>query len=448
MTLQMDIYKLIDKYDAPAPRYTSYPTANHFHEQVDGAAYEGWLANIQEDEPLSLYLHIPFCAKMCSYCGCHTKILPSYKPAADYVDHLLTEIDLVAARLARKQKSIQIQWGGGTPTYLSADDIERVFEKLRTHFDLQQDAELGMEIDPRTITQDKIKRLSALGVNRISFGVQDFDEKVQQAINRDQPYEQVKQVTQWARDAGINDINFDLMYGLPLQSRETIERTMEQAASLDPKRLAVFGYAHVPWFAKHQTKLEAFKMPDAHERYDQFMILSDALARHGYLPVGIDHFAKEDDALFTALKNGALHRNFQGYTTDTAQTMISFGATAISQTPGGFAQNTPLLKKYREAIENGKLPTARGLQIDNKDALRRAIIEKMMCYFETDYAALTESEQTDVADKLAAFEADGMIERTGTKVKIKDEAKIFTRLICTAFDAWFAPAENRHARAV
>ncbi|MCB9988435.1 MAG: oxygen-independent coproporphyrinogen III oxidase [Rhodospirillales bacterium] len=444
----MHIEALIEKYDGTAPRYTSYPTANHFSDAVTPADYEGWLAGIAADQAVSLYLHIPFCKTMCTYCGCHTKIIPNYDPAADYVETMLREIDLVADRLGRRQPVSHIQWGGGTPTFLSTDDLSRLFEKLRARFDVRENAEIGMEIDPRTIDQAKIEAMAALGVNRISFGVQDFDADVQEVINRVQPYEQVKEVTAWARAAGIDDVNFDLMYGLPLQTEETIRRTMEQAASLNPKRLAVFGYAHVPWFAKHQEKLEQYPMPNPVERYHQFMILTNALESHGYHPIGIDHFAKSDDPMFKAVNEGTLHRNFQGYTTDTADIMLSFGATAIGQLPQGFVQNTPLLKKYREMVWAGTLPIVRGIAVNKDDITRRGIVEHMMCHFETDYGVLTAAEQQEIAAKLAVFEQDGMIVREGTKVRINAEAKIFTRLICTAFDSYFVPAAQKHAKAV
>ncbi len=444
----MNIEALIEKYDGTAPRYTSYPTANHFSDGVSPDRYAGWLAAIPADQAVSLYLHVPFCKTMCTYCGCHTKIIPSYDPAADYVETMLKEIDLVAGHLGRAQPVAHVQWGGGTPTFLTTEDMTRIFTRLRERFAFREDVEIGVEIDPRTIAREKIEALAALGVNRISFGVQDFDPQVQEVINRVQPYEQVKEVTEWARAAGIEEINFDLMYGLPLQSEETIRTTMEQAASLNPMRLAVFGYAHVPWFAKHQEKLEQYPMPDPIERYHQFMILTDALAQHGYHPIGIDHFAKSDDPMFKAVNDGTLHRNFQGYTTDTADIMLSFGSTAISQLPQGFVQNSPLLKKYREMIGEGTLPIVRGIGVDEADLVRRGIIEHMMCHFETDYGVLSAAEQDDVAAKLAPFEADGMIVRDGTNVRINDEAKIFTRLICTAFDSYFTPAPQKHARAV
>lgn len=444
----MDIERLIRKYDATAPRYTSYPTANHFSDEVGPADYAAWLGNITPETPVSLYLHIPFCKTMCAYCGCHTKIIPSYDPAADYVEYLLGEIDLVAETLGRAQPVSHIQWGGGTPTFLTTDDLRRLFDRLRARFALRDDAEIAIEIDPRTIGRDKIDALASLGVNRISFGVQDFDPAVQEVINRVQPYETVRDVTGWARAAGIDDINFDLMYGLPLQTEDTIRRTMAQAASLAPKRLAVFGYAHVPWFAKHQEKLEQYDLPDPVARYRQFMILTNALKDHDYHPIGIDHFAKSDDPMFRAQKNGTLHRNFQGYTTDTAEIMLAFGTTAISQLPEGFVQNTPLLKKHRERVENGALATVRGIVVEQDDLTRRGIIERMMCHFETDYGVLSPAAQASVAAKLAGFEQDGIITRDGTFVRMAATSQIFTRLVCTAFDAHFKPASQRHAKAV
>lgn len=445
---QMQIEQLIHKYDTAAPRYTSYPTANHFSDAVTPGDYAGWLADIPAEQAVSLYLHVPFCKTMCSYCGCHTKIISAYEPAAAYVEVLLKELDMVAEKLGRAQKVSHIQWGGGTPSFLTTDDLKRLFDKIYSRFTVVDGAEISMEIDPRTIDRDKVEALVAMKINRISFGVQDFDPQVQEAINRLQPYEQVKDVTGWVRDAGVDDINFDLIYGLPLQSEDTIRRTMEQASSLNPKRLAVFGYAHVPWFATHQKKLESYHLPTPVERYHQFMLLTRELGTHGYYPIGIDHFAKADDPLLKALKDKTLHRNFQGYTTDTADVMIAFGASAISQLPQGFAQNSPLLKKYREGVEAGTFSTVRGIAVNDDDITRRTIIERMMCHFETDYDVLDDAAQAEVAARLQGFIDDGIATRTGTKVAMTEDGKIFTRLVCTAFDAHFQPAAQKHAKAV
>ena len=445
---------LINKYDLRVPRYTSYPTAPHFNDTVDGEVYKKWLSELDPKPPLSLYFHIPFCDEMCWFCGCYTKIVKRYDPVKDYLGTLLNEIDLVADALPARMTAKHLHWGGGSPTMLKGEDWMAIMNKLRERFDVFDDAEIAVELDPRTATEDYVADLEAAGVNRASIGVQSYEAKVQEAIHRIQPYEMTKQVIEWLRKHNINHINMDLMYGLPHQDTDEIERMIDLTVDLQPNRIALFGYAHVPWMQSHQKMIKEEDLPDAEERWQQFTLAVDRLKERGYVQIGFDHFAHPDDNMANAVETGELHRNFQGYTTDTAPAMLGFGASAIGYLPQGYVQNERPLKAYRQAIDSGVLPAAKGIGLSTDDKLRRDIIEDIMCNLTVDLGARCAEHGANVSDldediaKLSELVDDGICTVDGNTITVKDDGRPFIRLVASAFDTYFASGVGRHSKAV
>ena len=443
------------KYASHAvPRYTSYPTAPHFSPDVGGEVYARWLTTINKDTPISLYLHVPFCQSMCHYCGCYTKITQKEKPLQDYADMLAREVDLVAGKLPDSQPVSHIHWGGGTPSILPHDAFLRVVNRIRSHFTFTDDMEHAIELDPRTVTPDLANTLKAAQINRASLGVQDFDLRVQEAVGRVQPYEIVKSAVEALRAVGIEEINLDLMYGLPHQSEETIRKTVELTASLDPCRLALFGYAHVPWMKKHQRLIAEDLLPNASERIALFDIATQALADHGYEKIGLDHFAKVDDPLAVAAREGNMRRNFQGYTTDEAEILIGIGASSIGKMPQGYMQNSPDFAGWVRSVEAGELPIARGLEMDQDDRARAAIIMSIMTAYEVDISAVANDFEVDIEplracyERLGELEADGVSMRDGDVVRVTKEGRPLVRLVASAFDAYLQTGKGRHSVAV
>lgn len=445
---------LLARSQARVPRYTSYPTAPHFTPAVNAESVAGWLKSLPQEEPISLYLHVPFCAELCLYCGCHTAVVRRYGPVAAFADTLEREIDLVAAAIGGKRRVSHLHWGGGTPTILNGPDLERITARLKQYFDFDPGAECAIEIDPRTLTREHVDSLARMGINRASLGVQDFDPLVQKTIGRIQSYEQTAAVASWLRAAGITGINLDLMYGLPHQTVPSVLETLDKALSLKPSRVALFGYAHVPWMKKHQALLPEEALPDTAERYRQFEAASEALIAAGYVAVGLDHFAKPEDPMAVALDAGALKRNFQGYTTDRAAALVGLGPSAIGAYAQGYAQNAPSTVAWRDAIQAGRLPIARGLAVSADDRLRREIIERLMCDLEVDVAAVAAAHGTDTARFADAYAevdglaAEGLASRQGDVVRVPHEARAFVRSVCAAFDAYLGNGQGRHAVAV
>ncbi len=446
--------KLVERYDLRVPRYTSYPTAPHFTAAIDGGIYWEWLSELDPAKPLSLYFHIPFCDSMCWFCGCYTKIVNRYAPVQSYLAVLHDEIDLVAAALPATFAARHLHWGGGSPTILKPDDWLGILDHLRSRFDIAADAEVAVELDPRDTTQDYVEALAAAGVTRASIGVQDFDPYVQAAINRMQPFEVVERVCSWLREGGIADINLDLMYGLPLQTVERVVAMVEQAHRLRPSRLALFGYAHVPWMKTHQRMINEADLPDAAARWEQFNAASEFLEALGYKRIGLDHFACSDDPLAQAQQQGTLRRNFQGYTTDAAAALLGFGASAIGSLPQGYVQNCAPLKEYSEAIAQGRLPTTRGIALTPDDRLRGAVIERLMCDLRVDLDALCESHGTEITalanglERLRPLIDDGLVVTEGQRVEMTEAGRPFLRLAAAAFDAYLEHGEKKHSRAV
>jgi oxygen-independent coproporphyrinogen III oxidase len=443
-----------EKYDLRVPRYTSYPTAPHFGPEVDSARYRGWLAELDPSAPLSLYVHIPFCDEMCWFCGCYTKIVNRYEPIRSYLASLHREIALIAEALPARFTVRHLHFGGGSPTMVAPEDWLALTAALRRRFTLAADAEIAVELDPRDTTEDYVAALASAGVNRASIGVQDFDPDVQRAINRIQPFAVVERVTGWLRRHGIRQVNLDLMYGLPRQTEAKVEAMVDQAVGLQPSRVALFGYAHVPWTKTHQKLIDETLLPGPVERLRQFSAASRRLCDRGFRPVGLDHFARPTDDLAAALKAGRLRRNFQGYTTDDTPILVGLGASAIGTLPQGYVQNAAPLAEYRRAIEDGRLPTNRGVALSPDDRLRRDVIERLMCTLSVDLPAvcrehgLTHDPFAAERESLAGMAADGLVQLDDAGIRVTEAGRPFVRLVAAAFDAYLQRGEPRHSRAV
>ncbi|MFQ5958531.1 MAG: oxygen-independent coproporphyrinogen III oxidase, partial [Alphaproteobacteria bacterium] len=400
------------------------------------------------------YLHLPFCAKLCWFCGCHTTVVNRYPPVAGYLDTLAREIDMVAAALGARRRVTHLHWGGGTPTILRPDDIRRLAARLRARFDVAADADFAVEIDPRGVTRETVAALADAGVTRASLGVQDFDPAVQRAVNRVQPFDLTARVVDWLRAHGIGALNVDLLYGLPEQTVAGLVKTVDRTLALAPQRIAVFGYAHVPWMKRHQRLIDETRLAGAAERARQAMAAAARLVERGYVAIGLDHFALPGDTLAVAARAGALRRNFQGYTTDRAEVLLGFGASAIGTLPKGYVQNVVGTPEYRKAIDGGALAVVRGVAVDADDRLRRAIIERLMCDLEVDLDAVCRAHGSAPAafarevEALAPLEACGAVRVDGDIVRLMPEARLLLRLACAAFDRRFGAAGERHARAV
>lgn len=442
--------KLIQRFSAPVPRYTSYPTAPHFSAAVGAATYQSWLRDLHDGARLSLYVHIPFCQSLCFYCGCSTKATRRYGPIADYLPRIEREMTMVAGAITPRHVVSDIHWGGGSPNALAPADIERLAAHIRRNFHVSDAAEFAVEIDPRHLTQEQVDAFRAAGVTRVSLGVQDVDEAVQAAINRQQPFEVTERAVQMCRDAGIGSLSIDLIYGLPYQTRASLTRTVERVLTLRPDRLAVFGYAHLPARFKHQRLLPEGALPDAQERFGQSSRIARLLTAAGYRRVGLDHYARPGDALAEA----DVRRNFQGYTTDAADALIGIGASAIGRMPQGFVQNAPVAGDYMRTIDAGRLATARGLALSEDDRVRAHVIERLMCDFGFDAgevrARFGEAANAVIEESEALSEADpdGLLMRTGDGFRIRPGAEPFVRTICSVFDAYLGTREMTHSTGV
>jgi len=445
---------LLQFSDRQVPRYTSYPTAVQFGDDVGGSAYAEWLSELPADTLVSIYLHVPFCAELCLYCGCHTSVARTYSPVAAYADLLEREISLVGRHLGDSRRVMSMHWGGGTPTMLRARDFTRLTEALRRTFAVAADCEIAIEIDPRTLTAETVLALKDARVTRASLGVQDFEPRVQKAVGRVQSFEQTARAVDWLRDAGIVNINLDLMYGLPYQTAETVAATARRALGLDPDRIALFGYAHVPWMKRHQKLLPEAALPGATERLAQSSAASAMLKQAGLQAIGLDHFAKPDDLLARRQREKRLHRNFQGYTTDEATALIGLGTSAIGTMPQGYVQNASRTVAYRDAIQSGRLATVRGRALTDEDRLRRDIIERLMCNLEVDLAGTAAARNRSLDDFAAELsEIDtlakhGLVDRHNGTITVAEDARPLLRTICAVFDAYSSNQEARYSRAV
>lgn len=449
----MDTAGLIARYDVAVPRYTSYPTAPHFGPAVDGAVYAGWLATLPDEAALSLYLHVPFCAELCWFCGCHTTATRNVAALNVYADTMLAEIALLRAALGRRLRVRHVHWGGGTPTALPGARMIELMAALREAFAFDARAEIAVEVDPRTAGAEAIAALGAIGCTRASLGVQDFDPVVQQAVNRHQSFEQTRDCAEALRGVGVGSLNLDLMYGLPHQTVGGVATTVRRALLIRPDRVAVFGYAHVPWMKKHQKLLPEAALPDGPARFAQRAAAEAAILAEGWQAVGLDHYARPGDALAQAAAGGRLRRNFQGYTTDEAPVLLGIGASSIGSLPQGYAQNEAQTPAWRDAIRAGRLPIRRGVALGAEDRLRRAVIERLMCAGEVDLDLVAAGEGADprplyaAGPALAAMAEDGLLTWDGRRVRLSAAGRPFMRNAAAAFDAYLRPEAGRHARA-
>ncbi|WP_184879541.1 oxygen-independent coproporphyrinogen III oxidase [Mesorhizobium sangaii] len=436
------------------PRYTSYPTAPHFHPGVDAAVQKGWLEALEGGDEISLYLHIPYCDRLCWFCACHTKQTRHYEPVTAYLRSLRAEIATVAALVSGKVFVRAIHLGGGSPTMLKPEDMVALGAFLRDSFDFVANTRVSIEIDPNDMDEARLNALAEIGMTRASLGVQDFDPKVQKAINREQSFLQTKAVVDGVRSRDVESVNLDLLYGLPHQTRESLCSTVAQALTLEPDRMALFGYAHVPWFKKHQAMIDEAWLPDSAERFAQSQLAAGLMLEAGYEAVGFDHFAKPGDALAVAARAGTLHRNFQGYTEDGCETLIGLGPSSISRFRQGYAQNMPVTAEYERRVDAGDLAIVRGIELSEDDRVRGWIIERLMCDFAFSAIDLVER-FGDAGQKLllkasstALHDPQGFLELQGDSFVVLAESRPFVRSIAAKFDKYLESGTARHSVAV
>jgi oxygen-independent coproporphyrinogen III oxidase len=440
--------ELLKKYDRPGPRYTSYPTAVEFNEGYGEADYRASLAaaNAAAGEPLSLYVHLPFCEERCAFCGCNVVITRKHEVAAKYLRYLHREIDALAAQLPARRRLSQYHWGGGTPTYLSPGEMEALQRKVLEHFRVDDDAEIAIETDPRVTTKEQVNLLKALGFNRISMGVQDFTPEVQHAIHRNQTERVTREHFEYCRKLGFHSINLDLIYGLPLQTPEAFDRTMDSVLDLKPDRVAVYSYAYIPWIKANQKRIDRSKLPAPEAKLHLFCVARERFLSAGYVQIGMDHFALPDDELATAVRDRRLFRNFMGYTVKMGSDMLGVGVSSIGDVRGAFVQNAKKLSAYYEAIDASRFPVERGYRLDRDDRIRRDVITRLMCNF---YLDRTEVERAFGIDFARYFEAElgelaapdgpvshGFLEVHEDRLEVVGNGRLFVRNIAMVFDRY------------
>ncbi|HWP25438.1 MAG TPA: oxygen-independent coproporphyrinogen III oxidase [Xanthobacteraceae bacterium] len=439
--------------DRTVPRYTSYPTAPHFVPTINADTYASWLAHLPAAATLSVYVHVPFCERLCLYCGCHTKATRRQAPVEAYAARLSEEIDLVATHTGCR-RVVQLHWGGGTPSILGVEQLYRFVAQLDLRFGLSTTVEHAIELDPRHVTERLAQVLADIGINRASLGVQDFSPHVQRAIGREQSFETVARAVDFLRGAGIADINFDLMYGLPGQTADDVRRTITLAHQLQPRRLAVFGYAHVPWFKPHQRLLDKSILPGPGLRVVQATAAHDTLVALGYQAIGLDHYADPDDTLAIAARTRSLRRNFQGYTVNLADVLIGLGASAIGRLPEGYVQNAADIGGYARAVGTTQLATKRGITFSADDRVRGRIIEELMCYLDCDVGdvAMQHDLEPDCFDheieSLRPFEAEELVRIEQRRIAVEEKGRPYLRLIAAAFDAYLTHGAAGHSIAI
>lgn len=452
--IEPDLKSRILALDAATPRYTSYPPATAFKADFPEETHRSWLAELSAHQTASLYVHIPFCEKLCYYCGCFTSISARDERIEAYVDDLICEIGLVHNTLSQPVVLSHLHFGGGSPTFLKPALFTRIIKEIRRHFSFTPTAEIAVEADPRQMSEGRIATFALSGVTRISLGMQDTNQEILSAVNRPQPFYLSWDAARLCREYGINQINLDLMYGLPGQTVKTITATIETALTLQPDRVAFFGYAHVPWMKKHMQMIDKLQMPDTSSRYDLYETGRALLINAGYLPVGIDHFVRPTDSMAQALKNRTLQRNFQGYTTDTAPALIGLGASSISKFPQGYAQNTADFRLYHDKIAQGHLPLNKGFSLQVTDKARSAVISEIMCYMASDLVKvaahhhLPENYFSSDIERLKPLQNSGLVSVEGSLIHILHPH--VARLAASCFDPMTSEStlQNRHSRAI
>lgn len=449
---------LVQKYNVAGPRYTSYPPATKFTDALTWPELaEKILENNKTEHDLSLYFHIPFCETLCWFCGCTTVITLNHAQGQAYIDYLEKEVAQMATLINPRRKIVQLHFGGGSPTFLAPDEIRRLGEIIRKHFTFSKDIEAGVEIDPRRLTRDHVVALREVGFNRASLGVQDFDPTVQEAVHRIQPREMTQRTIDWLREMNFASINLDLIYGLPHQTVASFNQTLDTVLTMEPDRLAVFSYAHVPWVKPAQKILEQKVLPTPETKLQLLKNVIERLTENNrYIYIGMDHFARPKDELVLAQRNKTLQRNFQGYSTRGHADIYAFGMSSISQTPDAYWQNEKELPRYYAALDAGKAPLARGYVLTEEDKIRRDTIMRVMCDLSLDYAAISQRLGIDFAshfereiESLAGFEADGLVRRSSAGLEVTDTGRLFIRNIAMCFDNTLAPVgERKHSRTI
>ncbi len=439
-------FEMFSKYSQPGPRYTSYPTAPEFSESFDEKSYVNILENQDAKRGLSLYFHLPFCRSACYFCGCNVVFTSKEDKKERYIGYLEKELEILSQHLDTNREVIQMHFGGGTPTFFDAPQLERIIKLIRKYFkNFAGDAEISCEIDPRFLTKEQVDVLVAGGFNRVSFGVQDFNDAVQKAIHRIQPFEVTNNAVKMVRDAGIKSVNMDLIYGLPYQNLQTFKKTLEKALLLDTDRFAVFNYAHVPWMKKTMRKIDETTLPTPSEKLEILKYTIDYLNSNGLRMIGMDHFAKPSDELFLAIDKGELHRNFQGYTTKGGADLIGIGLTSIGEGVKHYVQNFKDMSSYENAIDHGRLPVHRGLSLSDDDVLRKAVIMELMSNFKLDIARVEREFGVDFFDyfedaieELSSFVNEGLvhIDKVDKKISVNTTGTLLIRNISMPFDAY------------
>jgi oxygen-independent coproporphyrinogen-3 oxidase len=445
--------QLIRRFDVNGPRYTSYPTADRFVEAFDAEAYRLWLGRRTVGgigRPLSLYVHIPFCNTICYYCACNKIITKDHGRSAKYLRYLGKELSLQADALAGARDVVQLHWGGGTPTFLSHDEMRRLMEMIRSHFRLLPNGEYSIEVDPRKVDQATVELLGELGFNRMSVGVQDFDPAVQKAVNRIQSLEETKLVIDSARASGFKSVSVDLIYGLPKQNVISFNHTLEEVIQLSPDRLSIYNYAHLPSLAKPQRRISEAELPSPDAKLQILQLAIRRLTDAGYVFIGMDHFAKPDDELAVAQRQGRLHRNFQGYSTHADADLLAFGVSAIGKVGPTYCQNVRTLDEYYDALDQGSLPVLRGIELTSDDLLRRSIIQALMCHFELSIESFEVSHLIDFpsyfAPELAALrdmEKAGLLEIGDQWISVLPRGRMLVRAIAMVFDRYLRSDRER-----
>jgi oxygen-independent coproporphyrinogen III oxidase len=453
LTVNLD---LVRKYAKPGPRYTSYPTAPQFTDTFDRARLAREIdAHNRSDRPLSLYLHIPFCESLCWFCGCTQITTHDHGQAAPYLDRLIREIELAAAPLNPARRVVQLHFGGGTPNFLSPDEIRRLGAVLHSRFTFAPDAEIGVEFDPRRLTRDHVAAFRELGANRASLGIQDFDPRVQEAVHRLQPEPVVRQAIAWLRETGFESLNLDLIYGLPYQTPASFANTLARALALQPDRFAIFNYAHVPWMRPGQKVIPESALPSPEHKLEILKATVETLTARDWTCIGMDHFARAGDELALAQASGTLQRNFQGYSTRGGTEILAFGMSAISQTETHYRQNEKILPHYYATLDRGEFPIAKAFFLSADDRIRREVIMRLMCDLKLKYAPLSARLGIDFphyfADALASLaeaEADGLVQRLPDRLQVTDAGRLLIRNLAMPFDAYLAKKPARFSQTV
>ncbi len=447
---------LIEKYGGQGPRYTSYPTALKFEDSFDAKRLETDLAcQAQEPQSLSLYYHLPFCESMCWFCGCTTIISKDHEKLGPYLNYLDKEMDLYKRYIHPESEVVQMHFGGGTPNYLDPEQIDQVGNSIQNRFRFAEDTELSVELDPRRLTREHISAFARMGINRASFGVQDLNPIVQEAVNRIQPEEMCLQAVDWIREEGLSSLNIDLIYGLPYQTVDSFKATIERVITWNPDRFAIFNYAHVPWMKPGQKMIKESDMPSPGQKLQMLKMITEVLTSHGYEYIGMDHFAKSDDELAVAQKNKTLQRNFQGYSTKAGTNIYAFGLSSISQTESHYRQNRKTLPSYYDDLDRDTLPIEKAYFMSEDDVIRRETIMRLMCDLELDYKLMSKhlgiDFETYFQEELEGFQEaaeDGIVGLSSDGLKVLEVGRLVIRNLAMRFDAYINDGVNRYSKTI